>query len=134
MNVLTIVGNLGGDCRTNNVGGSPVCNFSVAMQSGYGDKKQTHWVDCAYWGKGGEAVSQYLTKGQKVAVSGELSMKAASGNYPAGFALRVNSLTLCGASSGSGHSTSPVPSTTDDALAEHSAGKKTPNIDDDIPF
>jgi single-strand DNA-binding protein len=124
MNVLTIVGNLGGDCRTNNVGGSPVCNFSVAMQSGYGQNKQTHWVDCAYWGKGGEAVSQYLTKGQKVAVSGELSMKAASGNYPAGFALRVNSLTLCVSAGGNtGHSTAPVPSTTDDVLD-----------DSDVPF
>lgn len=125
MNVLTIVGNLGGDCRTNTVGGSPVCNFSVAMQSGYGQNKQTHWVDCAYWGKGGEAVAQYLTKGQKVAVSGELSMKAASGNYPAGFALRVNSLTLCGSanSGNSSHSTAPVPSTTDDALD-----------DSDVPF
>ena len=75
MNVLTIVGNLGGDCRTNSVGGQPVCNFSVAMNSGYGDKKQTHWVDCAYWGKGGEAVSQYLTKGQQVYIEGRLQTR-----------------------------------------------------------
>lgn len=124
MNVLTIVGNLGSDCRTNTVGGNAVCNFSVAMQSGYGQNKQTHWVDCAYWGKGGEAVAEYLTKGQKVAVSGELSMKPATDKYPAGFNLRVASLTLCGGKdTGSGHSTAPVPSTTDDALN-----------DSDIPF
>lgn len=129
MNVLTIVGNLGGDCRTNSVGGQPVCNFSVAMTSGYGDKKQTHWVDCAYWGKGGEAVSQYLTKGQRVAVSGELSMKPANGNYPAGFALRVNSLTLCGGKESSGgYTTAPIASTTDDRLAASAAAS------DDIPF
>ena len=127
MNVLTIVGNLGGDCRTNSVGGSDVCNFSVAMTSGYGDKKQTHWVDCAYWGAGGKAVAQYLTKGQKVAVSGELSMKPASDKYPAGFALRVNSLTLCGGKdSGGGTTTAPVPSITDSQAAA---------LDDDsIPF
>lgn len=125
MNVLTIVGNLGGDCRNNTVSGTDVCNFSVAMQSGYGQNKQTHWVDCAYWGKGGVAVSQYLTKGQKVAVSGELSMKPADGKYPAGFTLRVNSLTLCGGrDSGSSASPSaPAPSTTDDAID-----------DSDIPF
>lgn len=118
MNVLTIVGNLGGDCRTNTVSGTDVCNFSVAMQSGYGQNKQTHWVDCAYWGKGGVAVSQYLTKGQKVAVSGELSMKPADGKYAAGFALRVNTLTLCGSrdSSPSEATTAPVASTTDDAI------------------
>lgn len=131
MNVLTIVGNLGGDCRTNSVGGSDVCNFSVAMTSGYGDKKQTHWVNCAYWGNGGKAVSAYLTKGQKVCVSGELSMKPASEKYPAGLELRVNSLTLCGGrDAGGGATTAPVPSTTDDRLPN-------PNIasgDDDIPF
>ena len=124
MNVLTIVGNLGGDCRTNNVGGSDVCNFSVAMTSGYGDKKQTHWVDCAYWGKGGTSVAQYLTKGQKVCVSGELSMKAASDKYPAGFALRVNSLTLCGWRDGSGSTLQ------NDQPAASGGGV----ADDDVPF
>lgn len=128
MNVLTIVGNLGGDCRTNSVGGQPVCNFSVAMTSGYGDKKQTHWVDCAYWGKGGEAVAQYLTKGQRVAVSGELSMKPATDKYPAGLSLRVNTLTLCGGRDAGGYTTAPIASTTDDRLAASAAAS------DDIPF
>lgn len=126
MNVLTIVGNLGGDCRTNSVGGSDVCNFSVAMTSGYGDKKQTHWVDCAYWGAGGKAVAQYLTKGQRVAVSGELSMKPAQDKYPAGFSLRVNSLTLCGGKdSSSGATNAPV---------SQSAPASAIVEDDDIPF
>lgn len=126
MNVLTIAGNLGGDCRQNTVGGTDVVNFSVAMTSGYGDKKQTHWVDCAYWGAGGKAVAQYLTKGQKVVVSGELSMKHASDKYPASFALRVNSLTLCGGKDSGGTTTAPVQSVTDSQTAEIA--------DDDIPF
>lgn len=128
MNVLTIVGNLGGDCRTNSVGGSDVCNFSVAMTSGYGDKKQTHWVDCAYWGAGGKAVAQYLTKGQRVAVSGELSMKPAQDKYPAGFSLRVNSLTLCGGKESGGTSSAPVSQSAPSSAPADSID------DDDIPF
>ena len=73
MNAFSFTGNLGGDCRTNEVGGTHVCNFSVACRSGYGQHEQTVWVDCALWGKRGESVAQYLTKGQQVAVTGELA-------------------------------------------------------------
>lgn len=135
MKLEIIVGNLGGDCRMGSAGGSLVCNFRVAVESGYGQNKQTNWYDCAYWGKGGEAVSQYLTKGQQVVVIGETTIKPANGNHPASFAMRVDRLKLCGAASGnSGHSTAPVPSTTDDAIAEQSYAEKTKDFDDDIPF
>ena len=50
MNVFTFSGNLGNDCRTNTVSGQTVVNFSVACKSGFGDKAQTNWIDCALWG------------------------------------------------------------------------------------
>jgi single-stranded DNA-binding protein len=96
VNVFTFSGNLGNDCRVNTVGGTDVCNFSVACTSGFGDKKQTHWIDCAYWGNGGKAVSPYLKKGQAVVVSGEVSLTPATDKYPAKIVVRVNSLTLAG--------------------------------------
>ena len=96
MNVFTFSGNLGRDCRTNTVGQSFVCNFSVAVTEGYGDKKKTHWVECAYWGKGAEAVAPYLLKGQQVVVSGEFGMKEATAEYKAAPTCRVNSLSLAG--------------------------------------
>lgn len=123
MNVFTCSGNLGGDCRTNTVGGSDVCNFSVAVTSGYGEKKQTHWVDCAYWGAGGKAVSPYLKKGQQVVVSGELSLIAASGQYPAKLGLRVSSLTLAGGKREESAAPDPRPAATAAAVS-----------DEDIPF
>ena len=94
MNVFTFSGNLGKDCRQGNAGGTDVCNFSVAVKSGYGDKQQTVWVDCAYWGKGGSAVAQYLTKGQGVAVTGELGTKEHEGKTYV--TCRVDRLTLIG--------------------------------------
>ena len=96
MNVWTFSGNLGKDCRTKMVGDSFVANFSVAVTEGYGEKKKTHWVDCAYWGKGAQAVAQYLVKGQTVIVSGEGGMKEASGEFSAQPTCRVNSLSLAG--------------------------------------
>lgn len=95
MNVFTFTGALGKDCRTGNVSGTDVANFSVAVNSGYGDRKETVWVECAYWGKGGAAVAPYLTKGTKVCVSGELSQKDEK-EYGKKICVRVNSLTLIG--------------------------------------
>ncbi len=81
MNVLSMTGNLGRDVSTNNVNGTAVANFVVAMKSGFGDNQQTVWVDCALWGKRAESgLIQYLTKGQQVAVSGEMGTREYQGN------------------------------------------------------
>jgi single-strand DNA-binding protein len=49
MNVFTVTGNIGKDCEVKSFGGSSVCNFTVAAKSGFGDKAQTIWLDCALW-------------------------------------------------------------------------------------
>lgn len=102
MNVLTATGNLGQDCKTNNVSGTAVCNFSVAMKSGFGDKAQTVWLDCSLWGKAAEGkLPEYLVKGQQVAVSGELSTFEAD-NGKTYLKLRCNSVDLVGGKSEGG--------------------------------
>jgi len=100
MNVLTITGNLGKDCRKGDVGGTSVLNFSVAMKSGFGDKAVTIWVDCALWGKQAESrLSDYLLKGQQVAVSGEMGTREHDGKTY--ITMRVNSIDLIGGKSDS---------------------------------
>ena len=95
MNSWSITGNLGNDCRKNNVGGSAVVNFSVAVKSGFGDKAQTIWVDVALWGKQAESkLPEYLLKGQQVAVTGELGTREHEGKTYV--TLRANSVDLIG--------------------------------------
>ena len=100
MNVITFSGNLGRDVTTNNVGGSAVANFAVGMKSGWGDKAQTVWLDCALWGKQAESgLIQYLTKGQGVIISGELGTKeyqANDGSMKTAVTCRVSSIDLTG--------------------------------------
>lgn len=76
MNVFTFTGNLGKDCEIKSTqSGMTICSFSVAVQSGYGDKEKTTWVRCNLFGKRAEGtLPQYLLTGSKVAISGELSM------------------------------------------------------------
>ena len=95
MNLLCFTGNLGKECRIGDVGGTAVCNFSVAVKSGWGDKAQTLWIDCALWGKQAEGkLPGYLTKGQQVAVSGELGTREHEGKTY--LTCRVSSIDLVG--------------------------------------
>ena len=101
MNVFTCTGRLGRDSKTNQTqGGTSVCNFALAVESGFGDKKQTIWLDCALWGKRAEgALPQYLIKGAQVAVSGEMATREYQDNNGVNrtaVTLRVNDLTLLG--------------------------------------
>ena len=77
MNNVILVGNLGSDAElkyTQNQ--TPVANFSLATTKKWGDKdnkkEKTIWHTVNVWGKYAENIYQYLKKGQKVAISGEI--------------------------------------------------------------
>lgn len=72
MNSITIVGGLGRDAEIKYLNnGDPICNFSVADSQGR--DKGTIWWNCTLFGKRGEALAQYLTKGQSVTVVGSIT-------------------------------------------------------------
>lgn len=99
MNVWSFTGNLGADSESRfTPGGDAVVSFSVGVKSGYGDKATTTWARCQMWGKRGESVAPYLTKGQLVGVSGEVSLREYESQGSKRFSLdvRVNDLTLLG--------------------------------------
>ena len=77
---VTVAGRLGKDAETRQAGNSSVTGFSVAGDTGFGDRKQSHWFNCSLWGKRGEAMQQYLSKGQEVVVIGEYSEREYNGN------------------------------------------------------
>lgn len=95
MNLFSFTGNLGRDAEVKQTTGGSVCAFSVAVTTGYGDKKQTVWVSCSLWGKRAEGpLPQYLVKGQKVAINGELSTREHEGKTY--IQIRVNQIDLTG--------------------------------------
>lgn len=131
MNVFTFCGNLGNDCRTGSAGGTNVVNFSVAVKSGYGEKEQTLWVDCALWGKRGDALQQYLTKGKKVVVSGELGTREHDGKTY--LTCRVNEITLAG-DSGNGGGSQPQSQAPTAGNVQQTNPQAQSDDSDPIPF
>ena len=105
MNVWTFDGNLGQDCRKGSAGSNAVVNFSVGAKSGFGDKQETIWVDCALWGKAAESkLSDYLLKGQYVVVSGEMGTRTHDGKTY--ITCKVNNVGLGGGGKKEGGSSS----------------------------
>jgi len=68
----TLAGRIGRDAETRQAGQTTATGFSVATDHGFGDRKQTLWVDCTLWGTRGERLASHLTKGSGVIVSGPL--------------------------------------------------------------
>lgn len=54
--------------------GKCVAKSSIAVDDGYGDKKQTYFFECEMWGKTAEAVANYSGKGKRVLVNGRLKV------------------------------------------------------------
>ena len=80
MKAIIIAGNIGKDAEVRSTqGGDKVTGWTVAVEDRTGKEKSTIWFDCTLWGKRGESLAQYLTKGSKVCVSGELSKREHDG-------------------------------------------------------
>lgn len=131
MNSYNAIGRVGKDDaklrHTQN--GDPVAGWSLAVDSGYGEKKQTLWLDCSLWGKRAEKVSEYITRGSQLGVSGELGTREHDGKTY--LTLKVAEVSLIGGKAdGTQRSERPA------ARQERGpAPAPDPDFsDDDIPF
>jgi single-strand DNA-binding protein len=56
--------------------GKMVAKSSIAVDEGYGDKKQTFFFEVEMWGKTAEAVTNYSGKGKKILLEGRLKVES----------------------------------------------------------
>lgn len=99
LNSCSFTGRLTRDAETQTVGskGTSLTKFAIANNTGFGQYAKTQFFNCQMWGKAGEAVKQYLTKGKQVAVTGQLENSKWTGNDGIehdSWTLTVSSVTL----------------------------------------
>ena len=122
MKAITIAGNIGKDAEVRSTqSGDKVTGWTVAVEDRTGKEKSTIWFDCTLWGKRGESLAQYLTKGSKVCVSGELSKREHDGKTY--LTIRAEQVTLMG-----GKPEGQPEERREDPPAQRNA------MDDEIPF
>ncbi len=125
MNQGQFAGFLGRDAETKQVKDTTVTNFSVAVSTGWGDKKSTLWVSCALWGERGQKLEQYLTKGTALTVAGDVDVRAYAakdGTPKAEITCNVQRVTLQGSrgerSEQAAQAAKPAASATDDEFGD----------------
>jgi single-strand DNA-binding protein len=59
--------------------GKAVANFRIAVNSGFGEKRETEWVNCVAWEKLAEKVAEHGRKGKEVAVFGRMKTRSWEG-------------------------------------------------------
>ena len=132
MNSITIAGQLGRDAETRFLpDGTPVASFSVADSQGR--EKPTIWWNCQLFGKRGESLAQYLTKGQSVTVTGNVTEREwadNNGQKRKSMDVRVNDIALQG---GKREGTAPVKAPNGQTAYVKPAGSDDFG-DDSIPF
>lgn len=73
---LVAIGRLGTDVESRaTAGGSTVTRFPMAVNSGYGEKKQTEWLKVVAFGKLAEICNEHLRKSSMVMVEGRIATR-----------------------------------------------------------
>lgn len=129
INVVALVGRLTRDSELKYTkSGMPVARFSLAVnrsvKRGETWEDEASFIDIDFWGKGAEAVNRYLTKGQQVAVEGELRQDRwnQDGQPRSKILVVASNVRLCGQGKAQ------------DSAPQASAPQEPAAFDDDIPF
>lgn len=56
--------------------GTAVGRYSLAVETGYGENRQTSFFDCVTFNKTAQFVEKYLKKGMKIFITGELQQRS----------------------------------------------------------
>jgi len=124
----SIIGRLGGtpELRSTSAG-KQVCSFTVATDHGWGENKKTTWTKVVLFGKDAENAAAWLSKGGRVAATGDVYLDKWKGNDGS------ERTTLC-MEARSFENLEPRDGARRDEPATRSRSAAATPPDDDIPF
>lgn len=140
LNNVTLIGNLGQDPDVRfSAAGLAICNLNLAVSEFYKDQagesqKRTHWFRATAFGRTAEVAQQYLQKGSRVGISGQLIQRTwqdQNGGNRSSVEIRVNQLELLTSRQGSQDHSEQYAADQEQRAAEHFSN---PGPDDEIPF
>jgi single-strand DNA-binding protein len=108
LNKVMLLGNLGADPELKMTqGGQAVLKLRLATTETYLDKNQTRqerteWHSVTMWGKRGEALAKFLTKGERIFVEGSLRTSSYEKNGEKRYSTEINANNIILAGRGKG--------------------------------
>jgi single-strand DNA-binding protein len=141
LNNVTLIGNLGQDPDVRYTqAGLAITNLSLAVSEHYKDasgesQKRTHWFRATAFGRTAEVAGEYLKKGSKLGISGQLVYRTwqdDNGNNRNAVEIRISQLQLLGDKTPASQDHSEqYAADQEQKAAEHFSN---PGTDDEIPF
>ena len=133
MNNVTIEGNLTRDSELKyTTNGTAVLKFSIASNDKMKDQEEVIFIECVVFGKYGEALAQYLTKGTPVLVIGSLKQDNwvdSQGNKKSKIYIKVDKMKMLG-----GKKTDGNTSSTNTPVQNQNKAPEVDVNEQDIPF
>jgi single-strand DNA-binding protein len=118
-------------------------SFSVANNTGFGDKQQTHYFECSLFGDRADGkLKDYMLKGAQVIVEGEISLNTyqkQDGTQAASLRVFVQNVELVGGQRNDSQA-QPAPSQSTQQRPSQAASQGNApapsydDFDDDLPF
>lgn len=146
LNKVFLIGNLTRDPELRMTPkGTAICTFGLAVNRQFrdeagGTREETTFVDLEAWGKTGELVSKYLTKGSPAMVEGRLrfdSWESKAGEKRNKLKVVVDNVQfLSSRGGGEGGPAGAAPERRQDAPQREAAAPESQanDVDDDVPF
>ncbi len=139
INKAILIGRLGRDPEVKyTASGTAFCRFSLATDDVWKDRtsgetrEKTEWHRIVAWERLAEICGQYLAKGQRVYIEGQMQSREwedAEGNKRTSFEIRAREMMMLDGRGGSGGSSRPA------STEDESGAAGAPAItDDDVPF
>jgi single-strand DNA-binding protein len=137
LNQVCIAGNLCQDVELRYTQqGLAIANLNLAVNEHFKDgngepRKRTHWFRATAFGRTAEIAGEYLKKGSKVGIAGQLVQRTwqdQEGNSRSSVEIRISQLELMGAVNGNGSSgqTGAPPRTSEGPGSGRQAGRPAP--------
>jgi len=122
--------------------GKAVCKFGIAINRSYKNQEGNNIEDVLFinvttWGKQAENCSQFLKKGRRVAISGELrsnSWQDKEGNKRVSYEINARTVQFLDLLKDSGFAAQSNQSANEENVSDEVVEEETPISEDDIPF
>lgn len=140
-NKVILMGNLTRDPETRSISsGQTVTNFSLAVSRSWKgqdgqQQEQTSFINCVAWGKPGEIIAQYVSKGSPLLVSGRLDQRSyddKDGNKRQAIEVNVEDFNFIGGGRGDDSSSQSAPRSSQSS--QKSTDVAPDDIEDDKPI
>ena len=136
LNNVSLMGRLANDpdLRTTSTD-RKVLNFTLAVPRVVGADKEpiTDWIDCTAWGRTAEAIAQYVKKGQRIVVTGNIVTNI-SKNEESGTSRKYTTVSVNTFDFVEKREDNPKSNNNDDAHIKDTSNDFVDMDDDNLPF